>query len=426
MVAILLALAAGQAKAEDAPDIAALRKELADLKAAQSQTNARIGAIEAALNRIAPTESPNEPVSGGTSSSPAIAASPPITGNPAAPTPARLTLGGDLRLRYEVNTGDALQRARHRWAMRGRLRASYKVRDWLTVGAQLTTGDPDDPKSSDVTMSGFVNDFQVNLDQAYLQAQFGDLQVVGGKFPNPFTRTELVWDNDFSPQGASASYNIPLGKSGALRLTGSYIALDENSRGPDSRMVGGQVRFQTALSPELRIEAAGAYYSFALDSAANASRTIDVRSNLWDPIRMEYVSDFELLDLYAALQFDGLGERWPVRLVGNYVHNYGAATSEDTGFEFDIVAGRVAQKGDWRFTYAYSQAETDAVLAAISHDSTTIATNYRQHTMAVDHMLAKGLTVSGFLYRYKPLDLLPGITNQTWQNRIRLAIMASF
>ncbi|WP_350283865.1 hypothetical protein [Nitrosomonas sp.] len=37
---------------------------------------------------------------------------------------------------------------RNRDVLRARLRAAYAVNDWLAIGGQLATGDPDDPHST--------------------------------------------------------------------------------------------------------------------------------------------------------------------------------------------------------------------------------------------------------------------------------------
>ena len=53
--------------------------------------------------------------------------------------------------------------------------------------------------------------------------------------PQPFVRTELVWDGDVSPQGVSAAYTFPIGDSGAkLKANALYFLVDESVAGPNS------------------------------------------------------------------------------------------------------------------------------------------------------------------------------------------------
>ncbi len=399
--ALLLGSSLTPAAAAPADDIAELKAAVEALRAEQARAQARIAELEGALasQREAPV---------------AVAAAPAVSS-----APSRLSLSGDMRVRYESNFGVAGARDRDRGVLRARLRAAYAVNDWLTVGGQIATGDPDDPNSTDMTLSNFDDDLQVSLDQAYIRLTPGDLQVHLGKIPQPFMRTELVWDGDVSPQGASAAYSADLGGV-KVKATGLYFMVDESVAGPDSRMIGGQLSMQTPSAP-IQAELAVGYFGYALRSLAGADAG-DFRSNLFAGGR--YLSDFNLLDVIAALTWNGFGEKWPVRLVGDYVHNYGAATDADTGFGVDLLVGRAAQPGDWRFTYGYAEAETDAVLAAFSHDNTNLATNYMQHTLAIDFVPKHNLVLNATYYHYRQKDGVIGPVD--WQNRLRLNFLVNF
>lgn len=408
------------AYAQAAPsEIAELRAAIQVLQAEQAQSRARIAELEAALSK-----QHEVPVTVATAAVAPHAAAAPAPGaivSTAAPAgaPPRLSLSGDMRVRYESNFGITGARDRDRGVLRARLRAAYAVNDWLTVGGQLATGDPDDPNSTDMTLSNFDDDLQVSLDQAYIRLTPGDLQVHLGKIPQPFARTELVWDGDVSPQGASAAYAAALGGV-KVKASGLYFLVDESVAGPDSRMIGGQLSLQTPSAP-VQAELAVGYYDYSLRSLAGAD-TGDFRSNLFAGGR--YLSDFNLLDVIAALTWNGLGEKWPVRLVGDYVHNYGAATDADTGFGVDLLVGRTNKPGDWRFMYGYAEAETDAVLAAFSHDNTNLATNYMQHTLAIDFVPKHNLILNATYYRYRRKDGALGPID--WQNRMRLNFLVNF
>ena len=399
--ALLLASSLTPAAAAPADDIAELKAAVEALRAEQARAQARIAELEGALARQR-----EAPV--------AVAAAPAVSSEPSRPS-----LSGDMRVRYESNFGVADARDRDRGVLRARLRAAYAVNDWLTVGGQIATGDPDDPNSTDMTLSNFDDDLQVSLDQAYIRLTPGDLQVHLGKIPQPFVRTELVWDGDVSPQGASAAYSTDLGGV-KLKASGLYFMVDESVAGPDSRMIGGQLSVQTPPAP-IQAELAVGYYDYALRSLAGGDAG-DFRSNLFAGGR--YLSDFNLLDVIAALTWNGLGEKWPVRIVGDYVHNYGAATDADTGFGVDLLVGRAGQPGDWRFTYGYAEAETDAVLAAFSQDNTNLATNYMQHTLAIDFVPKHNLVLNATYYRYRQKDGVIGPVD--WQNRLRLNFLVNF
>lgn len=423
IVAALLASALPTAAlAQDqAGDFAELKRELEALKAEQAKANGRIAELEGALARANAGTQLSSPAPAA-QPAPALAAAPSA---PSAKAPSRLALSGDVRMRYESNFGDADAPDRNRLVLRARLRGSYAVSDWLSVGAQLATGDPNDPNTTDITLTGDDNKLMVSLDQAYIRAKSNGFQLDLGRIAQPFVRTELVWDGDVSPQGAAASYSSHLGANANIKASAMYFMVDEAAAAPDSDMIGGQVGFDVTPFHDLKLELTAGYYDYSLRSVAGADSG-DFRSNIL--INGRYASDFDLLDIVGAINYSGFGAKWPLRIVGDYVKNFGASSAEDSGLGVDVVLGRASKPHDLRFTYGYAQAETDAVLAAFSHDNTNIATNYRQHTLGLDYTLTPNLILNATYYRYKPLHSLHAGTNDPndWLNRLRLNALVNF
>jgi len=384
-------------------EIAELRAELARIDALQRETQAKLVRLESEISEE--RTSPPPPA-------PATAAAASIV------APTRLTVTGDLRLRTQGDYADSAP-DRISGQVRGRLGATYAVNDRLQLGARLVTGDPDDPNSVDAQLSNFDDDLQVSLDLAYLQLSLGDLRVYGGKIPQPFVRTELVWDGDVNPQGLGAVYRRPLA-DGALRAAGLFFVVDESAAGADSTMRGLQLGFESPAFGAWSFDASAAYYDYQLGSVAGADGG-DFRSNLRDA-RGNYLSDFNIGDLIVGATWSGLGRRWPVKVIGDYAHNFGAATRADTGWGIDLIVGRAREPADWRLTYGYSQTESDAVFAAFSSDNIALATNYRQHALTLDYVPKARTTLSAIWYHYRPYR---GVADPDWIERIRLAFMVS-
>ena len=415
-VAALLVAVAAQAEIGTDNSVQALRAELERLKAAQAEGAAAIQKLEERLSALEAPASTQE-------SSPKQPEAPPALALNAAPR-SRLDISGDFRLRYEGNYGDDDVPDWQRGVLRARLGATYVVNERLTIGGRLATGDPDDPNSSDVTLSNFADDFDVSLDAAYAKLAFADATFWGGKFQLPFARTDLVWDGDVNPQGIGANYAMPLG-GGALKLSGLYFLVDQSVAGSDSSMLGAQLGFDLPLTEDIRAELAAGWYDYALPGVAGADAG-DLRSNLIGPDG-RYVSDFDLVDVIGSLTFRGQ-ESWPLRLTTEYVRNLGARTSGDTGYSIELFAGKTSGRGDWRVGYGYSVAEVDAVLAAFSHDNTTIATNYRQHAVVIDYAITKDVILDATLYHYRPYDAaFSGVNDpDDWLDRLRLNVLVSF
>jgi hypothetical protein len=394
--------------------IEALRAEQARIDELQRRTDESLRALEA---RLAPA-----------GAAPAAAAAPVAASAPAkaASVPSRLAVTGDVRLRGQGDYSDEDGRARNSSQVRARIGATYKVSDRISIGGRLVTGDGDDPNSTDVQLSNFVDDLQVTLDLAYAQIDFGDLKIYGGKVPQPFTRTDLVWDSDVNPQGISSVYKHALGNGGAFRANALAFVIDEQAAADDSTMIGGQLGYDSPAFGAWKYDISAAYYDYDLRSVVGGDSG-DFRTNLLD-VDGSYLSDFNLSDLVVGATWTGAGDRWPVRLLGDYVTNHGAATDADTGYGADFIVGRASKAGDWRVTYGYSKADADAVLAAFSHDNTSIGSNYRLHSLTLDYVPAPRTMVSAIWYHYRPEDALYAGSNDPsdWLDRLRLAFLMSF
>ena len=119
---------------------------------------------------------------------------------------------GDFRLRYENTSneepGSTLLEGRNRAVVRFRVGFTKKISDIFNFGVRLATGSSDDPNTADVTLGSFVNDLEISLDRLYLKMSNNNFALSGGKFENPFQRTDLVWDGDVNPQGVTGNYTF--------------------------------------------------------------------------------------------------------------------------------------------------------------------------------------------------------------------------
>ena len=343
----------------------------------------------------------------------------------AAPEKPRLALSGDLRVRQEFNFSDGATRDRSRTAVRARLRARYSLSDTLTIGAGLATGDPTDPNSTDVTLSGFDDDLPISLDQAWLGYSNGGLSLYAGKFPQIFARSEMVWDGDVNLQGVGGAYSSPL--AGGAKLDGRllYFILDESATGPDSSMLGAQGQAALAIASQWNASVAAAYYHYRLNSLVGTDTGV-FRTNLSSQGR--FLSDFHMLDLLGTLTWSGIGERWPVQLSADYVHNFGAAVEADSGYNVELALGRTGAPGDLRFAYVHSRVGVDAVLAVFSRDNIPFGTNYLLRALTLDYVPVSRVLLNASFYHYRLLDTLYSgpLATDDWRNRVRLSVMFSF
>jgi len=335
-------------------------------------------------------------------------------------TPPVLRFNGDFRVRYEYTTRGNSALNFDREVVRFRLGVTYPLREYLVVRGRLATGDPGDPNSTDVTLGKFVDDLALSLDIASVELHRPRWGLVAGKFTNPLLSTELVWDGDVNPQGMSG--RVTLGKPGGVTgtLTALYFVVDQQVGDTGSDMAGAQVALRAKAGAQWQVTAAAGYYDYRIRSLFNTDAG-DIRGNRRVPGNTAYLSDFDLLDALVAVDYTGFGERLPLRIVGDFVHNSGASDL-NTGWEADVYVGRVTRPGETRWRYGYAVAQTDAILAAFGQDNTTLGTNYEIHTLAVDGMPITGLVLTGTLYAYRPHEAVV----RQYQARLRLNAMVTF
>jgi len=423
LLALLLA-GVSPAYAQQDGDHAALLEQVAQLRAQQAQlarmqqdNEAALHALEARLG-VAPVATQVTPATTAIAVSTAVPAGSDIA--------SRLKISGDLRVRSQFEDSNANTRNRSSGQVRGRLAAAFNVNERISIGARLVTGNSDDPRSTDVQLSNWDDDLEVSLDQAYLKYAAGGLEIHAGKIPQPFTRTELVWDGDVNPQGLSANWKHPLAGGGAFRANSLFFVIDEQATAADSTMVGAQLGYDSPAMGNWRFDVSAAHYRYNIGSTVGATVT-EWRTNLLRPDG-SYLSDFHLNDVIVGASYTGWGERWPLRVVGDHVRNTAARTDADSGYGLDVLLGRAQQPGDWRLSYGHAMAEVDAVLTAFSQDNIGFGSNYRMHAVGVDYVPWPKTTLSAVWYRYRPLSAqyAGNADPSDWLNRFRLALMVSF
>jgi hypothetical protein len=331
---------------------------------------------------------------------------------------------GDFRLRYEYTSDGNGSPETGKEVVRLRAGIAYPLNDWAMVRARAATGSPGDPNSTDITLGQFVDDLAFSLDLASIELTRPHWALSGGKFTNPFLTTELVWDGDVNPTGVGGRVMLGSKESVTGSLTALYFVIDQQPNGLSSDMGGGQLAVSAKAGKEWGFTAAGAYYDFRIRSLT-ATDAGDIRTNRLAPSGTAYLSDFDLLDAIVAVDYTGFGERYPVRVVGDFARNLAVDDGPDTAWWADLFVGRIQGPGQVRGRYGYALVETDAVLAAFAHDNTTIGSNSETHTLAVDGIATKGLLLNATLYYYRPHEVPAGVDRE-YQTRLRLNATVAF
>lgn len=329
----------------------------------------------------------------------------------------RISFEGDIRLRYQ---GDRFQKDnappfafpagqdisnttedRDRFAVRARLGLNLKFSDWLTGGMRLTTGNTTTPVSTNQTLGNSFNKYSMVLDQAYVRADPVEwLTISGGRMPNPWFSTDLVWDEDINFDGVAVTFKPRFTDTLNGFLTIGAFPLQEVSDSTttlakDKWLTGIQGGLSWALPHNSNFKFGVGIYNFQnIEGIRNTGATTfydltapqfrQKGNSLFDITGLGtgalygLAANFKELNLTAAYdiaRFD------PVHVVmtGDFVKNIGydsaeisqrtgiaAPEPETKGYYARVLVGmpRLRGRGDWQTHLGYKYLERDAVVDA--------------------------------------------------------------
>lgn len=349
----------------------------------------------------------------------------------------RMKFSGDIRVRgegiyqdeensllyldaSEINDSGSLSTLdtindRERTRVRMRLAVKAKVNNNIEAGIRLSSGNTDDPISTNQTLGNSGSRYDVTIDRAYLKYTdtnndgYDWLTLWGGRIPNPWFSTDLIWDSDLNFEGfaATARHNFAGGDSlyditetnKEVFFTVGYFPLEEFSQSSnDPFLLGAQLGGSLTLNNQSKFTLASSYYKYddiqADQAPAGSGSFFDFRApnnltqgntlfEIQDPLSSDilvgYATDYELLGFTARADLTTFA---PYRLVliGDYVENVGYDDSgvnerlgfdykeETTAYQMKVEFGwpSAKQAGNWKLHAAYKYIERDAVLDAFT------------------------------------------------------------
>ena len=201
----------------------------------------------------------------------------------------RTTVFGDVRARHEGfyhqphAKGTPAVTARNRERIRARLGVKVAFSDEVSATIRGASGDPDDPIVTNEDLTGNFNRKHFNLDWAYLTfspgksfaMRPGAASVSLGKFSNPiFLVSEMVFDDDLSPEGAFQTFQLlgqPFGFLDQVKVHVFQWTFSEVANKEDGWMFGGQVNPTLHFGPAQLEAGVGQYWWLNADQIARRS-----------------------------------------------------------------------------------------------------------------------------------------------------------
>jgi len=346
-----------------------------------------------------------------------------------------ISLFGDLRNRVEGFYGHDYH-AQTRYRVRARVGLQANVSDEISGTVRLASGDPNDPISTNQTLTNVFTRKPFNLDWAYMTVKPGKTfglqpgwgQILIGKFPVILAReSELVWDDDLSPEGLTEALNLVEQREGffrSFRLYALQWELNEVATNNDSYVLGGQAALDMAVGSTATWSAFFGDYSFqgmnrvastfisqfSDPSGATANPNFnsslansnDVVTNGKKLIAYRY--GFNVINFGSEMDFPnpaGLGI--PAGVYGELANNT-QADKHNSGVILGVGVGKAGKDwyhnslknpGDWAVTYSWLWVEKDALVSLFSYSDF----NYQQ-VNSTQNVTQKGSTnVTGSVLR---------------------------
>ncbi len=300
----------------------------------------------------------------------------------------------------------------------GRMRLGFDIAldsGW-SVGTRLTTGTLINPDSTNQVLGQYGGRYQTNVDLAYIRWVGGNpassrnlVMLEGGKVPNPFLSSELVWDTDVTFEGVAGQYRLGLGRNGSvpryLVATLGAFPVQDNSLYPSLNkwMYAGQLAFDLRTQAGSRLQFGAAYYDYShivgrqntfeptetggqpLDFTAppylqKGNTVFDIR-NTSDQTQNLFALASEFHELEAMVEADYVfSPRYRLEFYADYVKNLGYNTTAVSARYGDYVAARnkgyqselsfgsnlMNHTAAWRAFVGYRYLQRDAVLDAFT------------------------------------------------------------
>ena len=304
---------------------------------------------------------------------------------------------GDVRVRYEgIYEEDVITRQRARFRVRAGGEAAFGSR--VSVGARLASGDLDNPLSTNEDLGDMFTHKPIGIDWAYVtfRPRGNDaIALTGGKFdvltyrPRAGILSELLFDDDLSPEGLSERFTLYRAEEGAIRLAELNLqqwAARESSSDADAWVLGGQGVLGLSLGGRSRLTLALAdWYVTEADELARALNDND-RLTLTNSVVLEdgqviragipidpdpanairgFATGFNIVNASAELVLGGAA-RWPLTLFIDVAHNTKADT-ENTAWWAGAGLGALSGAVPLRLSVVWTRTEMDALLSLLNY-----------------------------------------------------------
>lgn len=189
---------------------------------------------------------------------------------------------------------------RNRLVGRMRLGVTAQLGNSFSADVRLASGDQRTPVSTNQTLGDYGRRWQVTVDRAALSwnpvnaDRDRELDLRLGRFANPFVSyNEMIWDNDLSFEGVSATYALDLFgrmpermERGLFLTLGAFPLQEVELSSDDKWLYGAQLGTELPFSDAARVRFAVGYFTY--DNITGVRNTT-LDSNVFDYTAPQFV-----------------------------------------------------------------------------------------------------------------------------------------
>ena len=285
---------------------------------------------------------------------------------------ARMNEAGPIDL-AQLSSYQFLNTREDRWnrlMLRARIGMEAAVSSGVSAGFAIATGEDNSPISTNSTLGGGLAKRNVWLDLGYLKFQPAKWAILSlGRFENPFSASQMMFDDDLRFDGAVASLNSANFISGKtmMRLVAGVFPLDfgapdypaasiEKLNYPSKYLFSGELALKAEPFNGVKVNASVGYHSFQnvqgeLSAPCNMDLVVDCSTDGLRPLNLRkgntvftmrnhqtnasgaYPQVFGLTFGYNILDANfatrvSVSDNLGIRLTGNYLKNLGFQRSD--------------------------------------------------------------------------------------------------
>jgi hypothetical protein len=293
----------------------------------------------------------------------------------------RIDFKGDLRLRGEFFWVEGISPNDRRERFRARIRPGIytDITDWMEVGLQVRSGDPNDPVSDNSSFDGGFSLIPISFSEGFAGFHPTEwLDLTFGKFDakKKWVVTDMQWDDDVTVEGAMEEFSFGPFKGNLYQ----YI-LEEDKETRDAYLLGGQLSGKFG-SDSVGSFTVGAGYDEWVRPQMVADLTLSGKlkgnriTNLLDD-EDQLISDFKIANAFLKWSWTK-NERWPLKFSLFGYLNTGArdlGNEYDTGYFVRFQVGDYKKKGQMMFRLSRYYSEPDALFYVFAQSDTTMASD---------------------------------------------------